>query len=155
MEKPLSSKVKFIATCSFSRLNVVITSRKIDLKLPQTLISTSSSVWQRDKQFVVSLSYPSTNKAFQVSVDSPCLKSFLYGKHELLAPVDIFPCPKPCAQARIHLVELVFLDLVIQCFINLLQSVVAKLVDLIEAHDHLNPISIPKCDGFWRVNYGE
>ncbi|GJV27293.1 retrovirus-related pol polyprotein from transposon TNT 1-94 [Tanacetum coccineum] len=42
MQKPLSSKVKFIATCSYSRLNVVITSRKIDLKLPQTLISTSS-----------------------------------------------------------------------------------------------------------------
>ncbi|GJU80948.1 putative reverse transcriptase domain-containing protein [Tanacetum coccineum] len=42
MQKPLSSKVKFIATCSYSRLNVVITSRKIDLNLSQTLISTSS-----------------------------------------------------------------------------------------------------------------
>ncbi|GJZ73794.1 hypothetical protein Tco_0637940 [Tanacetum coccineum] len=49
MQKPLSSKVKFIATCSYSRLNVIITSRKIDLKLPHTLISTSSSVCQRDE----------------------------------------------------------------------------------------------------------
>ncbi|GJX24611.1 hypothetical protein Tco_0230907 [Tanacetum coccineum] len=79
---------------------------------------------------------------FMVLEDSPCLKPFLYGKHELLALVDILPCPKPCVQARIHPVDLEFLDLVIQCFINLLQSVVAELVDLIEAHDHLNPISI-------------
>ncbi|GJZ79898.1 hypothetical protein Tco_0644735 [Tanacetum coccineum] len=35
------------------------------------------------------------------------------------------------------------------------KSAVAELVDLIEAHDHLNPIFIPKCDDFWRVNYGE
>ncbi|GKG09298.1 hypothetical protein Tco_0338044 [Tanacetum coccineum] len=34
-------------------------------------------------------------------------------------------------------------------------SAVTELVDLIEAHDHLNPISIPKCDGSWKVNYGE
>ncbi|GKB30716.1 hypothetical protein Tco_0870117, partial [Tanacetum coccineum] len=43
MQKPLSSKVKFIATCSYSRLNDFITSRKNDPKLLQTLISTSSS----------------------------------------------------------------------------------------------------------------
>ncbi|GJT06269.1 hypothetical protein Tco_0840731 [Tanacetum coccineum] len=48
MQKPHSSKVKFISKCSYSRLNVVITSRKMDLKLPQTLISTSSLVCQRD-----------------------------------------------------------------------------------------------------------
>ncbi|GKE20959.1 hypothetical protein Tco_1432471, partial [Tanacetum coccineum] len=88
-----------------------------------------------------------------VSEDSPCLKPFLYGKHELLAPVDIFPCPKSCVQTRIHLVDLEFLDPVVQCLINLLQSVVTELVDLIEPHDHLNPIFIPKCDGPWRVNY--
>nr|GEV15646.1 putative ribonuclease H-like domain-containing protein [Tanacetum cinerariifolium] len=41
---PHSSRVKFIATCSFSRLNDFITSRKNDPKLSQTLISTSSSV---------------------------------------------------------------------------------------------------------------
>ncbi|GJU55756.1 putative reverse transcriptase domain-containing protein [Tanacetum coccineum] len=34
-------------------------------------------------------------------------------------------------------------------------SAVTKLVDLIEPHDHLNPIFIPKCDGPWRVNYCE
>ncbi|GKF12553.1 hypothetical protein Tco_0050479, partial [Tanacetum coccineum] len=34
-------------------------------------------------------------------------------------------------------------------------SAVAKLVDLIEAHDHLNLIFIPKYDGSWKVNYGE
>ncbi|GJV46872.1 hypothetical protein Tco_1437084 [Tanacetum coccineum] len=103
----------------------------------------------------ISLSYPSTNKAFQVPEDSPCLKPFLYGKHELLASVDIFPCPKLCIQTRIHPVDLEFLDPVVQCLINLLQSVVTELVDLIKAHDHLNPIFIPKCDGPWRVNYCE
>ncbi|GJZ91914.1 hypothetical protein Tco_0663979 [Tanacetum coccineum] len=120
-------------------------------------IGTSQSR-QHDKsesQSVVSLSYPSTNKAFQVPEDSPCLKPFLYGKHELLASVDIFPCPKPCVQTRIHPVDLEFLDPVVQCLINLLKSVITELVDLIEPHDHLNPIFIPKCDGPWRVNYCE
>ncbi|GKB10997.1 putative reverse transcriptase domain-containing protein [Tanacetum coccineum] len=37
------ASIKFIATCSYSRLNDFITSRKNDPKLPQTLISTSSS----------------------------------------------------------------------------------------------------------------
>ncbi|GJR90477.1 hypothetical protein Tco_0214488 [Tanacetum coccineum] len=45
MQIPRSSRVKFIATCSYSRLNDFITSRKNDPKLPQTLISTSSSVF--------------------------------------------------------------------------------------------------------------
>ncbi|GJT48701.1 hypothetical protein Tco_0974858 [Tanacetum coccineum] len=49
MQKPRSSRVKFIATCLYSRLNDFITSRKNDPKLPQTLISTSSSVCQRDE----------------------------------------------------------------------------------------------------------
>ncbi|GJZ38685.1 retrovirus-related pol polyprotein from transposon TNT 1-94 [Tanacetum coccineum] len=49
MQIPRSSRVKFIATCSYSRLNDFITSRKNDPKLPQTLISTSSSVCQRYK----------------------------------------------------------------------------------------------------------
>ncbi|GKC08192.1 hypothetical protein Tco_0999802 [Tanacetum coccineum] len=44
MQIPRSSRVKFIATCSYSRLNDFITSRKNDPKLPQTLISTSSSI---------------------------------------------------------------------------------------------------------------
>ncbi|GKA47732.1 retrovirus-related pol polyprotein from transposon TNT 1-94 [Tanacetum coccineum] len=43
MQIPHSSIVKFIATCSYSRLNDFKTSRKNDPKLPQTLISTSSS----------------------------------------------------------------------------------------------------------------
>ncbi|GKB89496.1 hypothetical protein Tco_0961768, partial [Tanacetum coccineum] len=42
MQIPHSSRVKFIATCSYSRLNDFITSRKNDPKLLQTLISTSS-----------------------------------------------------------------------------------------------------------------
>ncbi|GKB76091.1 hypothetical protein Tco_0942986 [Tanacetum coccineum] len=104
---------------------------------------------------VVSLSYSSTNKAFQVTEDPPCLKPFLNGKHELLSSFDIFPCSKPCVQTRIHPVDLEFLDSVVQCLINLLQSAIAELVDLIEAHDHLNPIFIPECDGSWRVNYGK
>ncbi|GKB27747.1 hypothetical protein Tco_0867148 [Tanacetum coccineum] len=87
--------------------------------------------------------------------DPPCLKMYLNGKHELLASVNIFPCPKSCVQTRIHPVNLEFLDPVVQCLINLLQCAVTELVDLIEPHDHLNPIFIPKCDGSWRVNYGE
>ncbi|GJW16327.1 hypothetical protein Tco_0020460 [Tanacetum coccineum] len=87
--------------------------------------------------------------------DPPCLKPFLYVKHELLASVDIFPCLKPCVQTRIYPADLEFLDPVVQCFINLLQSVVTEHVDLIEPHDHLNPIFIPKCDGPWRVDYCE
>ncbi|GJT13520.1 hypothetical protein Tco_0860562 [Tanacetum coccineum] len=95
------------------------------------------------------------DKSELVSEDSLCLKSFLYGEHKLLASVDIFPCPKPCVQTRIHPVDLEFLDPIVQGLINLLQSVVIELVDLIELHDHLNPIFIPKCDGPWRVNYDE
>ncbi|GJZ04667.1 hypothetical protein Tco_0537942 [Tanacetum coccineum] len=49
MQIPRSSIVKFIATCSYSRLNDFKTSRKNDPKLPQTLISTSSSVCQSDE----------------------------------------------------------------------------------------------------------
>ncbi|GJV13685.1 putative reverse transcriptase domain-containing protein [Tanacetum coccineum] len=44
MQTPRSNRVKFIATCSYSRLNDFKTSRKNDPKLPQTMISTSSSV---------------------------------------------------------------------------------------------------------------
>ncbi|GJS23424.1 hypothetical protein Tco_0452056 [Tanacetum coccineum] len=43
MHIPLSSRVKFIATCSYLRLNDLITSRKNNPKLSQTLKSTSSS----------------------------------------------------------------------------------------------------------------
>ncbi|GJX71906.1 hypothetical protein Tco_0309077 [Tanacetum coccineum] len=49
MQIPHSSRVKFIATCSYSRLNDFITSRKNDPKLLQTLISTSSLVCQNDE----------------------------------------------------------------------------------------------------------
>ncbi|GJZ89507.1 hypothetical protein Tco_0661289, partial [Tanacetum coccineum] len=49
MQIPHSSIVKFIATCSYSRLNDFKTSRKNDPKLPQTLISTSSSICQSDE----------------------------------------------------------------------------------------------------------
>ncbi|GJZ10336.1 hypothetical protein Tco_0545095 [Tanacetum coccineum] len=107
------------------------------------------------QQSVVSFSYLSTNKAFQVPEDSPCLELSFDSKHELLASVDIFLCPKPCVQTRIHPVDLKFFDPVVQCFIDLLQSAVAELVDLIQLHDHLNPIFIPKCGSPWRVNYCE
>ncbi|GJR45774.1 hypothetical protein Tco_1313877 [Tanacetum coccineum] len=113
----------------------------------QTGASQSRQSTNSLQKSVVSFSYSSTNKAFQVTKDPPCLKPFLNGKHELLASFNIFPCPKPCVQTRIHPDDLEFLDPVFQCLINLLQSAVAELVDLIEAHDHLNPIFIPKCDG--------
>ncbi|GKA94261.1 hypothetical protein Tco_0816299 [Tanacetum coccineum] len=97
------------------------------------------------QQSVVSLSYPSTNKAFQVLEDSPCLKSFLYGKHKLLAPVNIFPCLKPCVQTRIYPVDLEFLDLVVQCLINLLQSAVTENLWTLERMIIFELIFIPKC----------
>nr|GEZ03535.1 hypothetical protein [Tanacetum cinerariifolium] len=75
------------------------------------------------------------------------------GKHELLASIYILPGLKPCAQARIHPIDLEFLDPAVQCLINLLQRAITELVDLIEVHNHLNPISISKCDGSWRINY--
>ncbi|GJY36620.1 hypothetical protein Tco_0421998 [Tanacetum coccineum] len=56
MQIPLSSRVKFIATCSYSRLNDFITSRKNDPKLSQTLISTySSSVCQTHRRQIEGL----------------------------------------------------------------------------------------------------
>ncbi|GJT96252.1 hypothetical protein Tco_1091770 [Tanacetum coccineum] len=68
----------------------------------------------------------------EVMEDPPCLKPFLNGKHELLASVNIFPCPKPCVQTRIHPIDLEFLEFVVQCLINLLQSAVTELVELID-----------------------
>ncbi|GJX69684.1 hypothetical protein Tco_0305411 [Tanacetum coccineum] len=64
-----------------------------------------------------------------VTEDPPFLKPFLNGKHELLASVDIFPCPKSCVQTWIHPVDLEFLDPVVQCLINLLQIAVTELVE--------------------------
>ncbi|GJV31574.1 ribonuclease H-like domain-containing protein [Tanacetum coccineum] len=134
------------------RRNVIVEPTETKALVAQDGLGTSSSDSEKS---VVSFSYSSTNKAFQVTEDPPCLKPFLNGKNELFASFDNFPCPKPCVQTRIHPVDLEFLDLVVLCLINLLQSAVTELVDLIEPHDHLNPIFIPKCDGSWRVNYGE
>nr|GEY26882.1 hypothetical protein [Tanacetum cinerariifolium] len=71
---------------------------------------------------VVSISDSSTNKALQITKDPPCLQPFLNGEHELLAPVHILPAS------------------------------ITELVYLIEAHNHLNPISILKLDGPWRID---
>nr|GEW19127.1 copia protein [Tanacetum cinerariifolium] len=102
---------------------------------------------------VVSISDASINKAFQITKDPPSLPPFLNGEHELLASIHILPGPKPCVQSWIHPIDLEFLDPVVQCPINLMQSAVTELVDLIEAHNHLNPISISKFDGSWRIDY--
>ncbi|GJZ35576.1 hypothetical protein Tco_0581393, partial [Tanacetum coccineum] len=53
MQTPRSSRVKFIAICSYSRLNDFKTSRKNDPKLLQTLISTSSSVKMDDPNITI------------------------------------------------------------------------------------------------------
>nr|GEV55272.1 hypothetical protein [Tanacetum cinerariifolium] len=108
-----------------------------------------------NKKSVVTLSYSSTNKAFWVMKDPPCLKPFLNEKHKLLSSFDIFPSLKPCVKMWIHPVDLEFLDSIVQCLINLMQSTITELVDLIEPHDHLKPIFIPKCDCSWRFNYYE
>nr|GFB83539.1 hypothetical protein [Tanacetum cinerariifolium] len=88
-----------------------------------------------------------------ITKDPPSLQPFLNGKHELLASIQILPGPKPCVQAWIHPIDLEFLDSIVQCLINLVQSAVTELVDLIEAHNHLNTVSISKCDGSWRIDY--
>nr|GEZ76481.1 hypothetical protein [Tanacetum cinerariifolium]GEZ76494.1 hypothetical protein [Tanacetum cinerariifolium] len=56
-------------------------------------------------------------------------------------------------QAWIHPINLELLDPVVQCLINLLQRAITELVDLIEAHNHLNPIYILKREGPWRIDY--
>ncbi|GKF99130.1 hypothetical protein Tco_0297913 [Tanacetum coccineum] len=53
------------------------------------------------------------------------------------------------------LVDPEFLDSIVQCFINLLQSSITELVYFIEPRDHLNPVSISKNDCPWRVFDGE
>nr|GEW99080.1 reverse transcriptase domain-containing protein [Tanacetum cinerariifolium] len=87
-----------------------------------------------------------------ITKDPHCLQPFLNGEHELFAPINILPGPKPCVEAWIHPIDLELLDSVIQCLINLLQRTITELVYLIEAHNHLNLISILKRDGLWRIN---
>nr|GEU37351.1 hypothetical protein [Tanacetum cinerariifolium] len=73
---------------------------------------------------IVSLSDTSTNKALQIAKDPLCLQPLLNGEHERLAPIHILP------------------------------RAITELVYLIEAHHHLNPISILKRDGPWRIDDG-
>ncbi|GKE59430.1 hypothetical protein Tco_1498615, partial [Tanacetum coccineum] len=102
-------------------------------------------------QPVVAFTYPSANKSFEIPKDTSCLESFLYGEHKLLASVDVFPCPKPYVHPWISPVDSEFLDSVVQRFINLLQSAITELVDLIKPHDHLNPIFVSEDNYPWRI----
>ncbi|GJQ97304.1 hypothetical protein Tco_0008443 [Tanacetum coccineum] len=66
-----------------------------------------------------------------------------------------FHCPKSGVHLWIGPVVPEFLDAIVQCFINLMQSAITELVYFIEPHDHLNPVSISKDDCLWRVYDGE
>ncbi|GJW99480.1 hypothetical protein Tco_0183394, partial [Tanacetum coccineum] len=79
----------------------------------------------------------------------------LRNEHEVLASVNIFLCPKSGVHPWIGPVDLEFLDAIVQCFINLLQSAITELVYFIEPRDHLNPVSISKDGCPWRVYDGE
>ncbi|GKF46921.1 hypothetical protein Tco_0136723, partial [Tanacetum coccineum] len=71
-------------------------------------------------------------------------------EHEVLAPVNIFLRPKSGVHPWISLVDLKFLDAIVQRLINLLQSAITELVYFIEPHDHLNPVSVSECNCPWR-----
>ncbi|GKE59217.1 hypothetical protein Tco_1498402, partial [Tanacetum coccineum] len=77
--------------------------------------------------------------------------SFLDSEHEVLASVNIFLCPKSGVHPWIGPVDPEFLDAIVQCFINLLQSAITELVYFIEPHDHLNPVFVSECNCPWRV----
>nr|GEV81544.1 hypothetical protein [Tanacetum cinerariifolium] len=51
-----------------------------------------------------------------------------------------------------HPIDLELLDPLIQCLVNLLQRTITEFVYLIEAHHHLNPLSISERDDPWRID---
>ncbi|GJV65650.1 hypothetical protein Tco_1476478 [Tanacetum coccineum] len=108
------------------------------------LFNSSNSEWRETIKIMLLISVRNETRILLrdlvvVLEDSPCLKPFLYGKHELLAHVDIFPCPKPCVQTRIHPVDLEFIDPVIQCLIKSVAECITELVDIIEPHRSFVP----------------
>ncbi|GJY37280.1 hypothetical protein Tco_0422658, partial [Tanacetum coccineum] len=83
MQTPRSSIVKFIATCSYSRLNDFKTSRKNDSKLSQTLISTSSLITFIDLNLDPLLDIPSklhTTNVLPLHLMPSLKKNFDLGK---------------------------------------------------------------------------
>ncbi|GJW33679.1 hypothetical protein Tco_0053711 [Tanacetum coccineum] len=82
MQIPRSSRVKFTATCSYSRLNYFITSRKNDLKLPQTLISTSSSNVGVAVDSLESLKQTHTRETAKLAALTYAITESLAGIHE-------------------------------------------------------------------------
>ncbi|GKB11671.1 hypothetical protein Tco_0845594 [Tanacetum coccineum] len=75
-------------------------------------------------------------------------------EYEVLAPVHIFLRPKSGVHSWISPVDLEFLDSIVQCFVNLLQSAITELVYFIESHDHLNPVYVSECDCPWKIYDG-
>ncbi|GKB55707.1 hypothetical protein Tco_0911893 [Tanacetum coccineum] len=87
------------------------------------------------KKYVVNITNTSTNKAFQVPVDPSGLQSPFNSRYELFAPCHVLLSLESRIHAQIELLDLEFLDLVIQCFQNTCQRSITKLVYLIEPHD--------------------
>ncbi|GJU71322.1 hypothetical protein Tco_1262727 [Tanacetum coccineum] len=87
------------------------------------------------KKPVVNITNTSTNKAFQVLVDPSCLQSPFNCRNELFAPCHVLFSPKARIHTRIELLDLEFLDSVIQCFQNTCQRAITELVYFVEPHD--------------------
>ncbi|GJX62143.1 hypothetical protein Tco_0295043 [Tanacetum coccineum] len=87
------------------------------------------------KKSVVNITNTSTNKAFQVPIDSSRLQSPFNGRYELFAPCHVLLSPESRIHTRIELLDLEFLDSVIQCFQNMCQRSIIELVYLIEPPD--------------------
>ncbi|GJZ12244.1 hypothetical protein Tco_0547474 [Tanacetum coccineum] len=87
------------------------------------------------KKSVVNVANTSTNKAFQVSVDSSRLQSPFNGRHKLFAPCDVLLSPKSRIHTRIEPLNLEFLNSVIQCFQNTCQRTITELVNFVELYD--------------------
>ncbi|GJV12611.1 hypothetical protein Tco_1354152 [Tanacetum coccineum] len=87
------------------------------------------------KKSIVNIANTSTNKGFLVLVDPSRLQSPFNSRHKLFAPCHVLLCPKSRIHTRIELLNLDFLNSVVQCFQNTCQRAITKLVYLVEPHD--------------------
>nr|GEU58274.1 integrase, catalytic region, zinc finger, CCHC-type, peptidase aspartic, catalytic [Tanacetum cinerariifolium] len=100
MRIPHSSKVKFIVTCSYSRLNDFITLRKNDPKLSQTRISISSSDYIKMEmriphsskvKFIVTCSYSRLNDFIALRKNDPKLSQTLISTSSSIIMANLPP----------------------------------------------------------------
>nr|GEZ96248.1 hypothetical protein [Tanacetum cinerariifolium] len=129
-----------------------------------TLHQIDEALDYRFKKFTVYRMNPGLNTRFWTRKDVDKSKEFMLAIQKRLKTRRIFCNLESFVGGRvkdkdyrllkpwIHPIDLELLDPVIQCLINLLQRAITELVDLIEVHNHLNPISIPKRDEPWRID---